>query len=116
MSIKKDTIERLREAIRYVKHNKSFNIKNQDDFAKELNVDIYKIRNMLGGSVDIKPEFALDLRDKFGIDPCWLIFGTGVMNAKFNLDGYESEVLSNTEITSMLNDLKEKIEKLESNI
>jgi hypothetical protein len=59
------------------------------EFSEILEISHQKVKSMASGQQKITPEIALLIESKFGVNPSWLIFGTGKMfEGKLDI-GYE---------------------------
>jgi len=78
------------------------------DFAKDMGWGEQKVKFLANGRQNITPDIALELEEKFGIDPCWLIFGRGNMYPpKMSLD--DEAIKTDDEINDTLKLLKQEI-------
>jgi plasmid maintenance system antidote protein VapI len=102
--------DRFNEALTKLK------IKNKD-IAEKLNYTSVKVSDIKTGKNKITPEFALELKKEFNINPCWMFFGQGNMTvsvAKFDLTGETKKPMSNDELYKIVEDLAIKVNNMES--
>jgi plasmid maintenance system antidote protein VapI len=79
---------RLKELLKHKRYT-------QKEFGILLGFSAQQVTDMINGRKTVTPEIALQIEDKLGINPVWLIFGRGEMiEAKMDLG---VEKLSNSE-------------------
>ncbi len=99
---------------RFKEAMKSIDLK-QEEIAKKLDMSIYDLRNIITKKKKVTPELALKLEEEFKINPCWLIFGRGVMtsNVGFDLSGTFVKPINEEERDYTLEQVMQRLEQLE---
>ncbi len=73
-------------ANRFKFYKQTSNLQYKEIADKFENITLQQIKDMANGNKNITPELALQLEEKLGINPIWLIFGRGEMiEAKIDL-------------------------------
>ena len=99
--------ERYNEALTKLK------IKNKD-ICEKFTYTPTKASDIKTGKNKITPEFALELEDKFGINPCWLFFGKGSIksSAGFDLSSDAKEPMSVEALYEKVQELSNSVEDM----